>query len=210
MSEALAALEAAVKTALPGLDVPRLVQYRVIQAIGGRLSLQAVNPADDAPGLNNDMKPVEVWPGVPGATSTPTPGELVVVAFVGRDQYPVVLGRSPAGGPGHTPIDVKLDAVTELRLIGSLASAAAVARVGGAVPPPQPVALAPQVALALAQVVLAIASIDAYAAAVAIVSPATAPAATALATALAPILAAIAAFAAPYPAGYTSTKLEAQ
>lgn len=147
MSEALAALVAAVRTAFPGIDAPRLVQYRVIRDVEGRLSLQAVNAADDAPGQNNDMRPVEVWPGIPGATSTPTPGEIVLVAFAGRDQYPMTVARSP---DGPLPQEVRLDATSELRLLGALGSAGAVAKVGAG--PTFPLARAVDVAAFLAAV----------------------------------------------------------
>lgn len=126
MSTELDALRAAVLAAFPGLAEPRLVQYRVVGPVAGRLSLQKVSELDGAP----DALPVEVWPGVPGVTSIPAPGELVIVAFVGIDQCPAVISRAPSGGAGHPPLEVRLDAETEIRALGAVASDAAVMRVG--------------------------------------------------------------------------------
>lgn len=139
MSAELAALRVAVLAAFPDLAAPRLVQYRVVREVAGRLSVQAVDAGDEAP----DANPIEVWPGVPGVTSSPTPGELVVVALVGEAQYPSVIARSPQGGPGHTPLEVRIDATTEIRVLGAPASAAAVMRVGAA---PVPLAKASELA----------------------------------------------------------------
>lgn len=121
-------LKAAVKAAFPGIDAPKTAVYRVVRAIGGRLNLQSVFAPDKAP----DLAPVEVRPGVPGVTSDPTPGEDVVVAFIGDDATPCVIARASEQGTGAIPIEVRHDATTAIRLISRTGSSGAKVYVGAA------------------------------------------------------------------------------
>jgi hypothetical protein len=139
MSTALATLAAAVRAAFPGIDAPQSAVMRLIRAVGPRVSLQQIALQDQAP----EASPVEVWPGVPGVTSDPSPGEEVVILFVGKDQVPYVIGRGREGGPGDVPQAVRHDAVTAIRFLSRAASLGAKVRVGADLPtPPVPVALA--------------------------------------------------------------------
>jgi len=119
-------LKAAVRAAFPGLDAPKTAVYRVVRAIGGRLNLQSVFAPDKAP----DLAPVEVRPGIPGVTSDPTPGEDVVVAFIGADATPCVIARASEQGTGSIPIEVRHDATTAIRLISRTGSSGAKVYVG--------------------------------------------------------------------------------
>jgi hypothetical protein len=91
--------------------------YRVADIAGGRPSLQAV---DAAPGLPDQLYLDQVH-GLPGASSTLAPGNVVLVGF---------RGGSPAapyvtGYVSGTPAQVLLDAATLIRLGGSGAQFAA-------------------------------------------------------------------------------------
>jgi hypothetical protein len=158
-----------------------------------------------------DPLPVPSWCGVPGVSAEVFSGTRTLLAFDRADATnPLSALWSPYGQTGHVPKRVFHEAHEEIRLLGASSPAAKVL-VGLDVPaPPAPVALAPQIDLVLAQVVVGFTAVATYASAVTAVSPATLPAATALVSALSPILTAIAALSAPYPAGYRSTKLEAQ
>jgi hypothetical protein len=207
----LAALRASVKAAFAAagvnLEAPTSAVMRLIRAVGPRVSLQQIALQDQAP----DANPVEVWPGVPGVTSDPSDGEEVVILFVGKDQVPYVIGRGREGGPGDVPQAVRHDAVTAIRFLSRAASLGAKVRVGADLPtPPVPVAIAPKVAEAFAQVETAFVAVAAYASAVAAVDSSFQPAATALTSALSSALSALAALSAAYPTGYTSTNLEAK
>lgn len=110
----LAQLRTAVLAAFPGLDAPRQAVFRIVRTAAERLNLQPVNGSADQ---TKDLAAVEVWPGVPGVTSEPTPGEEVLVAFVGADGVPVVVARGREGGPGSVPIRVYHDATTEILFV---------------------------------------------------------------------------------------------
>lgn len=80
-------------------------RYRVVQQNSdGRLQLQIVNKATGLP----DILPITAWPGVPGVTSKPKLGSIVLVQFADSDPaLPVVTSY----GDG-TPISVTIDAAT--------------------------------------------------------------------------------------------------
>lgn len=144
MSDAvLEVLRSAMRTAHPDLDAVPLAFYGVVRDLAGRYSLQTLRPQDGLP----DALPVNAWHGAPGISSDPTPGEHVVVAFVGKDAEPVLIARSPRGEQGHVPIRVRHEASTEIRLVQH---SDGVVRVGPDLPtPPEPVALAPALRLYL-------------------------------------------------------------
>jgi hypothetical protein len=125
-------LRTAVLAAFPGLDAPKKAFFRVVRDIAGRLNLQPVAAAADQ---TKDLAAVEVCPGVPGVTSDPTPGETPIVAFVGADGVPYVIARAAEGMPGHTPIEVRHDATSAIRMISKAASSAAKVYVGSATAP---------------------------------------------------------------------------
>jgi len=129
VSTPLEAYIALTRAAFPGFDAPKIIACRVVRDEAGRLSLQPLNAArDEAPEINQGgMRPVEVWPGIPGATSEPTSGEVVLVALYGRDATPAVIARAPEGQPGHTPSAVQINASSTVRL-GTAPLAAPVAR----------------------------------------------------------------------------------
>jgi hypothetical protein len=207
-ASAVEAFRALFLAAFPGAMAPRLAVCRVVRDVAGKLSLQPVDGPTDEVG---NMKPVEVWPGVPGATSDPAEGELVVVAFVGADQRPCVIARVFEGGPGWPPESVYHDAKLQVRLIASLASKNAKVIVGSDDEvEPRAVAIALPVGQAFGAVVEAFGAVLAYATAVAAAVPATAPAQASLSAALGPLLTSIAAKNADYPVGYHSTNLEAK
>jgi len=142
----LAQLRTAVLAAFPGLDAPKKAFFRVVRDITGRLNLQPVAGLADQ---TKDLSAVEVCPGVPGVTSDPTPGETCIVMLVGKDEVPHVIARASEQMPGHTPVEVRHDATTAIRLISKAASSGAKVYVGAA--PTKAVALAsPVEALATA------------------------------------------------------------
>lgn len=122
-------LRTAVLAAFPGLDAPKKALFRVGRQIAGRLNLQPVSGTLDQ---TKDLSAVDVCPGVPGVTSDPTPGERVVLAFVGKDGIPYVIARGAEGMPGHTPIEVRHDATTAIRFVSKTSSAGAKVHVGAA------------------------------------------------------------------------------
>lgn len=126
MSTALEALKAAVEAAHPGAIAPKLVFYRVVRTVADRFSLQKVFEADGVP----DVVPIDNWPGVAGWAYTPTPGELVIVAFVGVDLRPCIIAHAPLGESGHTPVSSLVDATAELKLLTKATSSAAKCTVG--------------------------------------------------------------------------------
>lgn len=136
----LAHLRTAVIAAFPGLDAPKTALFRIVRDIAGRLNLQPVNGTLDQ---TKDLTAAEVCPGVPGVTSEPTPGETPIVAFVGADGTPYVIARAAEGMPGHTPVEVRHDATTAIRLVSKAASVGAKVYVGAA--PTFPVAMGAQV-----------------------------------------------------------------
>lgn len=192
----LAHLRTAVLAALPGIDAPKAAFFRISRAIAGRLNLQPVNGTLDQ---TKDLTAAEVCPGVPGVTSDPTPGETPIVAFVGADGTPYVIARAADGMPGHTPVEVRHDATTAIRLVSKAASVGAKVYVGAA--PTVPVALAGPLGAYLTALEAWAVAVDATisAAGLAALVPAYAGAATARASAASANLSAVA-----------STKLEAQ
>ena len=183
----LSRLRTAVLAAFPGLDAPKQASFRIAKAVAGRLALQPVFAIADQ---TKDISNIEVCPGVSGVTSDPTPGENVIVAFVGADGVPYVLARASEQMPGHTPIEVRHDATNAIRLVSKSASGGAKVYVGTAT---VPVALAPPVASAMAAI-----QAFALASSTATTAPQMAVAAGVLNTALLAI------------PGYGATKLEAQ
>lgn len=133
----LTSLRTAVLAAFPGLDAPKKAFFRIARAVAGRLNLQPVNATRDQA---LDLSNIEVCPGVPGVTSDPTPGETAIVMLVGKDEVPYVIARASDSMPGHTPVEVRHDATTAIRLISKAASSGAKVYVGAA--PTAPVALA--------------------------------------------------------------------
>ncbi len=125
----LAHLRPAVLAAFPGLDAPKKALFHVARAVVGRLNLQPVNGSADQ---TKDLSNVEVCPGIPGVTSEPTPGEEVMVAFVGADSIPYVVARASESMPGHVPLEVRHDAKTAIRLVSKAASSAAKVYCGAA------------------------------------------------------------------------------
>lgn len=136
----LHSLRAAVLAAFPGLDAPKKAFFRIATQVVNRLNLQPVAANADQ---TFDLKNIEVCPGVPGVTSDATPGETCIVMFVGKDEVPYVIARASVDMPGHTPVEVRHDATTAIRLISKAASSGAKVYVGAA--PTSAVALAPPV-----------------------------------------------------------------
>lgn len=120
-------LRTAALAAFPGLDAPKKAFFRVTRDIAGKLNLQPVNGTLDQ---TKDLSGIEVCPGVPGVTCDPTPGETCVVMFVGKDELPYIIGRASEQMPGHTPIEVRHDAKTAIRLLSKSASSSAKVYVG--------------------------------------------------------------------------------
>jgi hypothetical protein len=125
----LSHLRAAMLAAFPGINAPKKAFFRVVRSVAGRLNLQPVNATLDQV-KNEVLSVVEVCPGVPGVTSTPTDGETCVVMLVGADGTPYVIARAAEGMPGHTPQEVRHDATSAIRLISKTASAGAKVYVG--------------------------------------------------------------------------------
>jgi hypothetical protein len=125
----LAHLRTAVLAAFPGLDAPKKAFFRIARDLAGRLNLQPVNAKLDQ---TKDLSSIEVCPGVPGVTSTPTEGETCIVMLVGKDEVPYVIARASEQMPGHVPIEVRHDAKTAIRLISKTASAGAKVYCGSA------------------------------------------------------------------------------
>lgn len=102
----LARALSSIATETVGAVYLRRHRYRVVsQSLqDGRLTLQAVVPGSAVPDL---LQAIDVWPGVPGAKMTLTPGAVVLVAFIARalplPPIPVVVGFDPSS---PTPIDV--------------------------------------------------------------------------------------------------------
>jgi len=145
----LAALRALIPHLLPRLPFLGMYRYRVVaRNIDGRLQLQAVNRALGLP----DVLPISIVPGLPGMTTEPTLGSIVLVEFLeGDPAKPRVTHFSDEAG-GFVPVSLTLDAQTTVR-VGP--SAAQVALAGGV----QPLAMGPQVeALASALSVFAAAA----------------------------------------------------
>ena len=151
----LSHLRTAVLAAFPGLDAPKKAFFRVVRDVVGRLNLQPVAGSADQ---TKDLAAVDVCPGVPGVTSDPPPGETPIVAFVGADGVPYVIARAAEGMPGHTPIEVRHDATTAIRLISKAASSGAKVYVGAA--PTKAVALAPDLVTYLNTIEMWALSID--------------------------------------------------
>lgn len=128
----LSKFRTAMLAAIPGLDAPKKAFFRVVRNVAGRLNLQPVDPVADQ---TRDLESVEVCPGVPGVTSDPTPGEEVILAFIGKDGRPYVIARASEQMPGHTPIEVRHDATTAIRFISKTASAGAKVYVGSTTAP---------------------------------------------------------------------------
>lgn len=93
------------------IRLPYLKSYRyriVAQDTDGRLELQAVTKA---PGLP-DVLPLEVWPGVPGASAKYSlDGAIVSLTFI-EGYGPVVLGHDPT----FVPLELHLDAQTLIEI----------------------------------------------------------------------------------------------
>jgi hypothetical protein len=138
----LAKLRTAMLAAIPGLDAPKTAFFRVQRQVIKRLNLQPVAGIADQ---TKDLSNVEVCPGVPGVTSDPTDGETPIIAFVGADGVPYVIARASESMPGHTPIEVRHDATTAIRIISKAPSAGAKVYVGSAT---FPVASSPPVTTA--------------------------------------------------------------
>jgi hypothetical protein len=81
-------------------------RYRVLSmAPDGRVRLQAVSGAAGLP----DVLPAPQWAGVAGVHAELEPGAEVLVEFVeGSPTMPVVVGFSPIGATGHTPVSLSL------------------------------------------------------------------------------------------------------
>lgn len=180
-------LRAAVRAAFPGFDEPRTVLMRVISQVASKLKLQVISTADN---VSDTTTTAEVCPGVPGVTSDPTPGEQIVLAFVGKDAIPYVIARASEQMPGAVPIEVRHDAKSAIRFISKTASAGAKVYVGSTT---FPVAMGPAVSNAFAALL-----VFATAAKASTTDPTLAAAALTLESALQAI------------SGYQSTKLEAQ
>ena len=183
----LSRLRTAVLAAFPGLDAPKKAFFRVAKAVAGRFALQPIFGIADQ---TKDLSNIEICPGVPGVTSDPTPGENVIVAFVGKDEVPYVIARASEQMPGHTPIEVRHDATTAIRFVSKTISMGGKVYVGTVT---FPVALAPPVGSAMAAI-----QAFALATSTATTAPQIAIAATALNAALLAI------------PGYAAMKLEAQ
>jgi hypothetical protein len=152
----LAKLRTAMLAAIPGLDAPKTALFRVARKVVGRLNLQPVAPATDQ---TKDLSNVEVCPGVPGVTSDPTDGETPIVALVGADGAPYVIARASESMPGHTPLEVRHDATTAIRLISKASSTGAKVYVGAT--PTFPLARAADLASLLASLQAAAATMSA-------------------------------------------------
>jgi hypothetical protein len=133
-------LRTAVLAAFPGLDAPKKAFFRIARDLAGRLNLQPVNAKLDQ---TKDLSSIEICPGVPGVTSTPTEGETCIVMLVGKDEVPYVIARASEQMPGHVPIEVRHDAKTAIRFVSKTASAGAKVYCGAA--PTFPVAMGPPV-----------------------------------------------------------------
>jgi hypothetical protein len=122
-------LRTAVLAAFPGLDAPKKAFFRIARDLAGRLNLQPVNAKLDQ---TKDLSSIEICPGVPGVTSTPTEGETCIVMLVGKDEVPYVIARASEQMPGHVPIEVRHDAKTAIRFVSKTASAGAKVYCGAA------------------------------------------------------------------------------
>lgn len=99
-------------------------EYRVVTQSGERLNLQPVRVADGMP----DLARVPVRPGTAGHKATVTPGELVVVQFLGGDpSRPVVTNHDAPDAPGWRPQKIEVDAATGIELGGTGNQPAAIA-----------------------------------------------------------------------------------
>jgi hypothetical protein len=123
----LAKLRAAMIAAIPGIDAPKKAFFRVQKLVVGRFNLQ---PVDASTNQTKDLSNIEVCPGVPGVTSEPTPGEEVIVAFVGADGRPYVIARASEQMVGHIPKQVYHDAERAIRFVSKAASSAGIVYVG--------------------------------------------------------------------------------
>lgn len=96
----------------------KLYRYRVV-IVGTdlRLQLQGSSPTVSVP----DMLPLVVWPGLPGMHSKPTPGTMVLVAFLeGDPSKPAIVGFDGSAGT-----EVELDATVLVKLGANAVSPAA-------------------------------------------------------------------------------------
>lgn len=81
-----------------------LHEFRVVVQSGERFDLQPVRTGPGLPSLRN----VPVRPGVAGARNNVTPGENVLVAFVGGDpSRPAIVAHDAPDAPGWMPLSIE-------------------------------------------------------------------------------------------------------
>lgn len=82
-------------------------EYRVVrQGTDGRLE---VRPVESGSGLP-DLGPIDVYPGVAGASAEVSEGTTILVEFISGDRRrPIVRGLAPRGGSGHAATKLVLD-----------------------------------------------------------------------------------------------------
>lgn len=104
----------------------QIAEYRVVSQSGERLNLQVVRAGSMLP----DLLRVSVWPGVPGASATHSPGARVLVAFIDADPTrPVVVHFS--GDPSQLDL---CDGLGRVLREGDVLSLTGVQSGGGASP----------------------------------------------------------------------------
>lgn len=177
-----------------------LYEYRVIEEIAGRLTLQVVTSADGIP----DHLALDKAHGQAGAAEVCRPSSHVLVGFRGgKPSEPFV-----AHYLASTPLQASLDAATSITIGASLTPPLSLL-LGGAAGA-QPIALATGTAGAIGALATFAAAVAVYADAVAVVSPATVPAATALSTAASALASALPALVGAGPTGLTSVRTKSQ
>jgi hypothetical protein len=130
MTRFIRSIQAIVKETFPNYEFLAKYRYRVVKMAGDRVDLQAVSKDLGLP----DMLPVQIWPGLAGASANLTPGAIVLVEFIeGNPTMPIVSHFEPEGGGGFRPVHSFVDA-SERVFIGTSdpndSGARPIARVG--------------------------------------------------------------------------------
>lgn len=99
-------------------------RYRVVEMDGDRVKLQAVSRAAGLP----DALPISMGPGVAGAHAELTPASEVLVEFIeGSPSMPLITHFAGKDGTGFVPINLLLDATSEIKLGAAAAQFVALA-----------------------------------------------------------------------------------
>jgi hypothetical protein len=107
MTRFIRSIQTIVRETFPNYEFLAKYRYRVVKMSGDRVDLQAVSKDLGLP----DMLPVQIWPGLAGASANLTPGAIVLVEFIeGNPTMPIVSHFEPEGGGGFRPVHSFVDA----------------------------------------------------------------------------------------------------